>query len=151
MRMPGIMVGDYENAPYKSSEHQDLVFTKYSLQPLLTCIEQEINLKLFSVMNEVTGTQVYCKFNVNGLLKGDIKTRFESYEKALFNGFMTRQEVREKEDINPLPDSNAEKATVQSAMVFIEDLKNVYPNVSEERKIELDKIYSRNGNTVKNN
>lgn len=38
-----------------------------------------------------------------GLLRGDIKTRYTAYVQMIQNGVMTRNEVREKENLNPLP------------------------------------------------
>lgn len=45
----------------------------------------------------------YVKFNVNGLLRGDLKTRYESYAIGITNGFLTPDEARDKEDLPPLP------------------------------------------------
>lgn len=45
----------------------------------------------------------YVKFNVGGLLRGDMKTRFDSYAVGITNKFMTPNEAREFEDWSPLP------------------------------------------------
>ena len=44
----------------------------------------------------------YVKFNVNGLLRGDMKTRFESYAIGIRNQFMVPNEARDFEDWMPL-------------------------------------------------
>lgn len=44
----------------------------------------------------------YMKFNVEGLLRGDQKTRYESYQIGINSGFMVPNEAREKEDWEPL-------------------------------------------------
>jgi len=41
--------------------------------------------------------------NFEGLLRGDTKTRFEAYQIAVTFGWMTRAEVRERENLNPIP------------------------------------------------
>lgn len=46
----------------------------------------------------------YVKFNVNGLLRGDMKTRFDSYAVGITNGFMTPNEARGFEDWESLPE-----------------------------------------------
>lgn len=46
----------------------------------------------------------YVKVNVNGLLRGDMKTRFESYKIGLDEDFLQRDEVRAWEELAPLPD-----------------------------------------------
>lgn len=45
----------------------------------------------------------YVKLNVNGLLRGDMKTRFESYAVAIQNEFAVPNEARDFEDWAPLP------------------------------------------------
>jgi HK97 family phage portal protein len=45
----------------------------------------------------------FVKFNVEGLLRGDQKTRFESYAIGITNEFMLPNEARALEDWTPLP------------------------------------------------
>jgi HK97 family phage portal protein len=44
----------------------------------------------------------FAKHNLDGLLRGDPKARSEAYAKAIQWGWMTRNEVREREDLNPI-------------------------------------------------
>lgn len=46
-------------------------------------------------------TDLIVKFNLDGLLRGDIKSRYEAYQIGINNGFMSPNEAREKEDLNP--------------------------------------------------
>lgn len=48
----------------------------------------------------------YVKLNVNGLLRGDMKTRFESYAIGIDKRFMDPNEARSFEDWPPLPDGD---------------------------------------------
>ena len=41
------------------------------------------------------------KFNLDGLLRGDIKSRYEAYQIGINNGFLSPNEARAKEDLNP--------------------------------------------------
>ncbi|MBR1895497.1 MAG: phage portal protein, partial [Pyramidobacter sp.] len=41
------------------------------------------------------------KFNLEGLLRGDIKSRYEAYQIGINNGFLSPNEARAKEDLNP--------------------------------------------------
>jgi phage portal protein BeeE len=50
--------------------------------------------------------RLYLKFVVDGLLRGDIKTRYEAYAIARNWGWMSRNDVREKEDMNPVDDGD---------------------------------------------
>jgi phage portal protein BeeE len=63
-----------------------------------------MSLKLFRRNN--IGRE-YIKFNVNGLLRGNVKDRADYYKTAITNGWMTVNEVREKEDLNGVTDGNS--------------------------------------------
>ena len=78
---------------------QSQEFVTYSLMPYLTRIEHEMNLKLFRT-NELGNS--FVEFNVNGLLRGDVKTRNEAYKTAIQNGYMSINEVRRKENLNAI-------------------------------------------------
>lgn len=49
------------------------------------------------------------KFNVNGLLRGSTKERYDSYEIGLRNKFLTVDEVRAYEDLPPLTDKQKQE------------------------------------------
>ena len=62
--------------------------------------EQELVYKLF--LNSEILDGLYLKFNVDSILRADIKTRYESYTNAIQNGFKTINDVRELEEDEPL-------------------------------------------------
>jgi HK97 family phage portal protein len=45
----------------------------------------------------------FVKFSGDAIVRSDLKTRYETYQIALANGFLTLDEVRELEDRQPLP------------------------------------------------
>ena len=62
-----------------------------------------MNTKLFR--KTVAGKE-YIKFNTNALLRGNIKDRADYYKTAISNGWMSVNEVREKEDMNKVVDGD---------------------------------------------
>jgi phage portal protein BeeE len=52
---------------------------------------------------DLTFQRQYVRFSVDGLLRADALSRAQVYEKALdpVTGYMTREEVRELEDLTP--------------------------------------------------
>ena len=58
----------------------------------------------------------YVKLNVNGLLRGDTKTRFDAYAVGITNKFMVPNEAREFEDWSPLPGGDAVTTTPPPVM-----------------------------------
>ncbi len=97
-RVPPHMIGDLERATFSNIEHQGLDFVNYSLMPYITKLESRINVSLFPENEQGT---IYAKFNVNALLRGDMKARADFYTRMVQNGAMSPNEIREKEDMNP--------------------------------------------------
>lgn len=99
-RVPLHMIGDLERATFSNIEHQSLDFVKFSLMPWIKAWEQELNRKLLSP--EIR-QQHFFRFNVEGLLRGDIRARMEAYTKGIQWGLYTPDEIREMENRNPIP------------------------------------------------
>jgi len=96
--LPPDKLKDLSKATFSNLEQQDLNFIRHSLMPLVISIEQELTRKL---LRENEKRTVYFKMNLDGLLRGDIKTRTESY-RTLFNiGVLSVNEIRNKEEMNP--------------------------------------------------
>ena len=98
-KLPPHIIGDLEHSTFSNIEHQDLALVKYSMMPYIINIEEEWNKKLFRDSEKKT---YYTNMNVDGLLRGDIATRYDSYKIGIQNGFMTPNEARQKENMNPL-------------------------------------------------
>jgi HK97 family phage portal protein len=96
-RVPPYMVGDLTEANYNNMEQQDLGFAKHTIVPWCVRWEQELNRKLF-----VRGTGYYAKFALQGLLRGDYRTRTEGYRSGIQAGWLTRNEARGFEELDPI-------------------------------------------------
>ena len=48
--------------------------------------------------------EYFIKLNVDGLLRGDYASRMTGYATARQNGWMSANDIREMEDLNPIPD-----------------------------------------------
>ena len=81
-------------------EQQTIGFVKYTLQPYINRIEQELNRKL------IRTAKYFVEFNLDGLMRGDYKTRNEGYRIALGRagepGWMTINEVRRLDNLPPI-------------------------------------------------
>ena len=64
------------------------------------------------------------KFNYEGFLRADTAARSQHYQSALANGWMNRNEVREKEDLPRM--DGGDIYTVQSALTRIEKVGDNY-------------------------
>ena len=98
-KVPPHKIGDLERATFSNIEEMELSFAKESLLPYILMMEQEIDRKLFRESEKRT---MYSKMNLDGLLRGDIKTRYEAHKIGIQNGFITPNEARAKEEMNPI-------------------------------------------------
>lgn len=97
--IPPHMLADLDRATFSNIEQQALEFVKYSLRPWLVRWEQELNRKLFSA----TERGIYfVEFNVEGLLRGDIKARYDAYAMGRQWGWLSVNDIRERENMNPI-------------------------------------------------
>ena len=117
-RVPPFMVGHSEKSTSWGSgiEQQMIGFLTFTLAPWLKRIEQAISKDLLSPAER---GRYYAKFSVEGLLRADSAGRAAFYTAMVNNGVLTRDEVRELEDREPMG-GNAAVLTVQSAMTTLD-------------------------------
>lgn len=97
-RVPPHMIGDLEHATFSNIEQQSLDFVIYSLTPWLVRWEQAISHKLFLPRER---SQYFAEFLTSALLRGDTMSRYTAYSSAISAGWITRNQVREIENMNP--------------------------------------------------
>lgn len=119
-RVPPWMVGHTEKSTSWGTgiEQQMIGFLTFTLTPWLRRIEQAINQDLLTPADR---TRFYAKFAVEGLLRADSAGRAAFYAAMVNNGILTRDEIRELEDREPMG-GNAAVLTVQSAMTTLDAL-----------------------------
>lgn len=114
MRVPPHKLGDLERATFSNIEQQDLDYLKSALRSWLVRWEQAITLRLLTPPER---GRFFAEHLVDGLLRGDIKSRYEAYAIARNWGWMNADDIREKENFNPLPDGKGEVYLVPLNMV----------------------------------
>ncbi|MDK0570245.1 phage portal protein [Clostridium perfringens] len=95
--MKSYHLNDLERATFNNLTEQQKDFYITTLQPSLTNYEQEMQDKLFSQYETLKDVRV--EFNVDTILRSDIKTRYESYRIGIQSGFLSPNEVRKKENL----------------------------------------------------
>lgn len=99
-RVPPHMVGDLDKSSFSNIEQQSLEFVKYSLSPWITRWEQSIHRALLLPSEK---QRFFVRFNVEGLLRGDYKSRMDGYAVARQNGWMNANDIRELENLDRIP------------------------------------------------
>lgn len=138
--VPPILVGHSEKVTtWGSGIEQILIaFLTFTLTPHARNTEQRINKTLVPTGRRTGKGKWYAKINLDAFLRADSRGRAQLYNSASTNGWMTREEIRRKENL-PYK-KGSDKLTVQSALVNLEDLgKNVAtnkPNPSQNTGVE---------------
>ncbi len=98
-RVPPHMIGDLDRATFSNIEHQSIDFVVHSLGPWLVRIEKAIYRDLLTPAER---REYYAEHLVGGLLRGDIKSRYDAYAVARQNGWLSTNDIRELENLNPV-------------------------------------------------
>ena len=110
--LPPVFLQDLTHGTFSNVEQQDLHFVKHTIRRWIEQTEAELNLKLFG-----RTTNLYVEFNVDGLLRGDIKSRMEAHATSIQNAIRTPNEVRDIENMPPM--DNGDDLMIQGATVPI--------------------------------
>jgi HK97 family phage portal protein len=92
-------INNLERSTFNNMEQQQQEFYIDTLQPILTMYEQELISKL--LLDSEIEKDYFLKFNIDVILRSDIKTRYEAYRTGIQSGFLTPNEARAKEDQEP--------------------------------------------------
>lgn len=97
-RVPLHMVQSLDRATFNNIEHMSIQFVTHTLRPWLVRVEKAMKRDL------LYQDKFYVEFLTEGLLRGDTKSRYEAYASAIQNEWMSSDEVRAIENLNPRPD-----------------------------------------------
>ncbi len=97
-RVPPHMIGDLDKATFSNIEHQGIEFVVHTIRPWLTRIEESMERDL---LTEQELGEVFIRFDVDHLLRGDSKGRAEYYAAGIKDAWLNPNEVREREGLNP--------------------------------------------------
>lgn len=89
-------------------------YYKLTIRPLLVAIEQAITKRVLTPQQRA---RMSVEFALDALLRGNAKDRADLYQAAVSNGWMTRNEVRQLENLPPVDGADALTAQVNLAPV----------------------------------
>lgn len=91
----GMALGTGSNVTYSNLESQGVRLATFTLTRWLVTLE--------AAFYELLPRPQEFRFNLDGLKRGDLTARGAYYTQALTGGWMTKQEVRDLEDLGPAP------------------------------------------------
>lgn len=119
-RLPPQMYGEFDKAStYASAEQFSLDYVTKTLRPWLVRLEQSFNM---SLLDRSEWGDYFFLHNMEGLLRGDVLTRYQAYVLGKRNGILNADEIRDREDMNPIPDGLGQEYIVERNMIGLSDL-----------------------------
>jgi HK97 family phage portal protein len=109
--LPPVFLQDLTHGTFSNTEQQDLHLVKHLIAQWAKAFEEECNLKLFGQRN---GGR-YVEHNLDGLMRGDFKSRIEGLARGVQSAILTPDEARALENRPPMP--NGDKLYIQGATV----------------------------------
>ena len=94
--VPGHLIGiaQSDSMTYSNVQQDSISFVRWSIQPWASRVE--------AALTELLPRGQEAKFNMGGLMRADMQTRYQAHATALSSGFMTVDEVRALEDLEAL-------------------------------------------------
>ena len=95
-RVPAYLIGDLSETTKLGSsiEEQNRIFYELTLLPYINRVETALTMML--------PRNQFARIDVSGLLRANIKARYESYNLGRNAGFLSVNEIRAKEDLAPV-------------------------------------------------
>lgn len=97
-RIPPHLVGDLSKATFSNIEQQSLDFVIYTMTPWAERWESSIESNLLLEHDR----NVEVEFDFAGLLRGDQQARSMYYHNGVLDGWLTRNQARESENMEPI-------------------------------------------------
>jgi len=103
-RTPPHKIGILARATNNNIEHQGIEFVTDAIQPAATRWERRINVDLIDPLSDaLDGEEYFAEFTVGGLLRGDMKSRYDSYAIGRNWGWLSPNMICQFEGMNPIP------------------------------------------------
>lgn len=100
MRVPPHMVAQLDRSTNNNIEHQGLEFQTLTMSPHFVMWESEVARQLLWPEERDT---IFAEFLSDALTRGDLKSRYDAYNTGRMGGWLSVNDIRAKENMNPLP------------------------------------------------
>ena len=117
-RVPAYMIGDLSETTKLGSsiEEQNRVFYELTLLPYINRVETALTMLL--------PRNQFARIDVSGLLRANIKARYEAYNLGRNAGFLSVNEIRAKEDLSPVDSEIGDSYLQNLNQVAVEDTED---------------------------
>ncbi|WP_291925250.1 phage portal protein [Limnohabitans sp.] len=155
-RVPPHMIADLDRATFSNIEQQSLEFVMHTMTPWAERWEASIESDLM-----LDGDQLEVEFDFANLMRGDAASRSAYYQSGIQNGWLTRNEARIAENLNPLQgldqplrplnmveEEDAEEAEQENEPNDSEPNENDAPSGDQEMSMRFRKLVQSNASRL---
>lgn len=157
--VPAYLIGDLDKANYSNITQQSISFVRNTLQPWITAIEMELNMKVFTEKELRAGLGIH--FNMDVLVRGTPLERAQIAHYGVTDGWLNRNEVRVSEGRQRVEGQDMDKYMVSVNAVKPGDNSNGNGDNSDngdngdkgvtQSGISGDNSLNANGQTIEGN
>lgn len=104
-RLPPHKIGDLTRGTFSNIEEQNIEFATDSIRPRVERIERRIDIDLIQPLTDGIGgasREFFAAFDMDALFRGDMKSRYEAYQRSVGGPWMSMNEARASEGKNPV-------------------------------------------------
>ena len=105
LRIPPHKLGELGRATWNNIESEQIDYVSSALRTWLTRWESAVKLRLFTGIER---ERFFAEHLIEGMLRGDMKTRFDGYRVGREIGVYNADDIAEMENRNPLPDGRGQ-------------------------------------------
>ena len=137
-RTPQHMVQKLDRSTFSNIEHQSLEFVMYTMLPIFKRYEDNYNMQILPP--EMRKQGYFAEAKIDGLLRGDTKTRAEAYATGRQWGWLSVNDIRRLENMAPIgkngdrylePSNMIEAGSNQSEKVNAKLVEDIYSLIKE--------------------
>lgn len=141
--LPPHLLKDLTHATFSNIEKQDLDFLKHSLRPWLIRWEESYQRDIIDLFDGevLPGTYEplrYIKFNVDAITRADIAVRTKAYSDGIRSGWLSINDVRAKEDMNPIKGGDIHLAPLN--MIPLSQIESFYGEQAGSQKSAISGV-----------
>lgn len=145
-RVPPHKVAILSRSTNNNIEHQGIEFVTDAMQPAATRWERRLNVDLIDPVSQGLddGAEYFAEFSLGGLLRGDMKSRYDAYAIGRNWGWLCPDTICEFEGLNPLPDGKGGQEylrplnMVPSGTVYVPAMATDAPDPQDEPDPDKD-------------
>lgn len=106
---------------------------KEAVMPVINAYEAALSRNLLTEDEKEQG--YYFAFDTSEITKGDIKARYEAYKIAAAAGFMTKNEIRAKENLDPIEGLDVVSLGLGDVLYDVKTKQYYVPNTGSSKKM----------------